>query len=154
MKLEEEIQTTFKTEKEQVYLNILFTANWLKYPLEKIFKPYQLSMQQYNVLRILRGYKEPMTVNNIKSRMVDKTPNVTRLTDKLIEKNLVKRVNCEHDRRVIYIQLLEEGKKRCEEITAQIEKKKEEIIVLSEEEATELNRLLTKIRKGEKNEND
>lgn len=154
MKLEEEIQTTFKTEKEQVHLNILFTANWIKNHLEVVFKSHTLSMQQYNVLRILKGYKKPMTVNNIKSRMIDKTPNVTRLTDKLITKDLIKRINCENDRRVIYIKLLEKGEKLCEEITEEIEQKKKEIILLSEKEATELNRLLNKIRKGEKNEND
>ncbi len=147
MNLEKELKTHFNTEKEQVHLNILFTSNWVKNNIEKAFKTYTLSMQQYNVLRILKGSNKPMSVSDIKSRMIDKTPNLTRLTDKLIEKKLIKRVNCESDRRVVHIQILEEGKMLCEEITEKIEDIKKDIIKLSEEEAKELNRLLNKLRK-------
>lgn len=146
MKLEDELKTSFNTEKAQVHLNILFTSNWIKNHLEIVFKPYKISMQQYNVLRILKGFNQPMSVNDIKSRMIDRTPNLTRLTDKLIEKELIERFSCEHDRRVIYIQLLNKGKILCEEITEKIELIKKDLIKLSEEEAKELNRLLNKLR--------
>ncbi|APD05556.1 hypothetical protein UJ101_00003 [Flavobacteriaceae bacterium UJ101] len=149
MNLEKELKTHFNTEKEQVHLNILFTSNWVKNNIEKAFKTYTLSMQQYNVLRILKGSNKPMSVSDIKSRMIDKTPNLTRLTDKLIEKKLIKRVNCESDRRVVHIQILEEGKMLCEEITEKIEDIKKDIIKLSEEEAKELNRLLNKLIRKE-----
>jgi len=91
-------------------LNILFTSNWLRTHHTALLAPYGLSMQQYNILRILRGAKgEKMNMHSVKERMIDRAPNATRLTDKLLTKGLVERERCENDRRVVYIRITPKG---------------------------------------------
>lgn len=70
---------------------------------------YDLTMPQFNILRILRGAKDVMAVNTIKERMVEKSPNTTRLMDKLIDKALISRERCENDRRVVYVKITDKG---------------------------------------------
>ena len=84
-------------------LNILYTANWITSHQNDFFKPFGLSPQQYNILRILRGAKEPIKVQTIKERMVERAPNVTRLMDKLCDKNLIRTNSLYRDRRVVNI---------------------------------------------------
>lgn len=139
-----DIQSTFKNEWIKAALNIKYTANYLANLSEKFFEPYGLSSQQYNVLRILRGAKKPITVSDIKSRMVEKTPNTTRLMDKLCAKELIKRSRSEADRRTVYSEITKTGL----DLLAEIDKSNHTIAtnLITEEEAKELNRLLDKIR--------
>jgi len=113
MKLEEEIkQGKFKNEFQKLALNIIFTGNWLNSNSIKAFKPYGVSPQQYNVLRILKGqYPKAISVNCIAERMLDKNSNASRLVDKLNAKELVKRETCEHDRRQVDIAITKKGLK-------------------------------------------
>ncbi|MFK8045693.1 MAG: MarR family transcriptional regulator, partial [Crocinitomicaceae bacterium] len=76
-----DIQSTFKNDWVKAHLNIKYTANYLSNKTEKFFSDYGISSQQYNVLRILRGAKKPITVSDIRTRMIEKTPNSTRLMD-------------------------------------------------------------------------
>ncbi|MDX1350725.1 MAG: MarR family transcriptional regulator [Putridiphycobacter sp.] len=139
-----DIQSTFKNEWIKAALNIKYTANYLANLSEKFFEPYGISSQQYNVLRILRGAKKPITVSDIKSRMVEKTPNTTRLMDKLCAKELIKRSRSEADRRTVYSEITKSGL----DLLAEIDKTNHTIAtnLITEEEAKELNRLLDKIR--------
>ena len=139
-----DIQSTFKNDYVKASLNIKYTANYLQQLSEKYFSPHGISGQQYNVLRILRGAKKPITVSEIKSRMVEKTPNTTRLMDKLCTKNLIKRSRSENDRRTVYSEITKSGLKLLSEID-HIELKTP-LDHLTEKEAKELNRLLDKIR--------
>jgi DNA-binding MarR family transcriptional regulator len=107
---------------------------------------FDLSMPQFNILRILRGAKGAINVNNVKDRMIEKSPNTTRLMDKLVDKNLVERWRCDEDRRVVYIKLTEDGHQILKEIDQSIELLTITNINLSDEEAQTLSNLLDKIR--------
>lgn len=139
-----DINSKFENEQQKALLNIMYTSNYIASFQNDFFKPYGLSPQQYNILRILRGAKEPLKVQVIKSRMIDRSPNVTRLTDKLIDKGLIERLNCETDRRVVHIQITKKGL----ELLAKIPTNKSKLTKsnLSIEEAETLNQLLDKLR--------
>jgi len=107
--IDEELKSRFESEQQKAMLNVLFTANWFKSQQVGLFKPYGISPQQYNILRILRGAKDRVNMHCVKERMIDRAPNATRLTDKLIAKGLVERERCEADRRVVYVRISEKG---------------------------------------------
>jgi len=139
-----EINSMFPNERVKALLNIKFTANYLDNIGNAILKPFNISEQQYNILRILRGAKESITVKTVKDRMVQKSPNATRLMDKLCDKNLIERVRCENDRRVVYVQINEKGLALLDEI--KIENFDDYMNNISEKEAKLLNELLDKLR--------
>jgi DNA-binding MarR family transcriptional regulator len=139
-----EINSKFPNERVKALLNIKFTANYFDNIGNSVLKPFNISEQQYNILRILRGAKEAITVNTVKDRMVQKSPNSTRLMDKLCDKGLIDRVRCENDRRVVYVQINEKGLALLEEI--KIDELGESMNKISEKEAKLLNELLDKLR--------
>ena len=108
-RIDDELRSRFESEQQKAMLNILFTANWFRSQQVGLFKPFGISPQQYNILRILRGAKGRMNMHNVKERMIDRAPNATRLTDKLIAKGLVQRERCEEDRRVVYVRISDKG---------------------------------------------
>jgi len=126
MRLEDEIKSTrFGSKQQRAILNVLFTASWVMGEHGRLLKPFGISPQQYNVLRILRGsHPNRLTVRNIKERMLDKTPNVTRLVDKLIQKDWVARERCNEDRRVVFVTITEAGLKELKTIDAEMEAQK------------------------------
>ena len=107
--IDKELRSRFESEQHKALLNVLFTANWFRSRQVALFKPFGISPQQYNILRILRGAKERMNMHSVKERMIDRAPNATRLTDKLIAKGLVMRERCEEDRRVVYVRISPKG---------------------------------------------
>ena len=110
MKIEDEIKTDkFVNERHKAMINIKYTANWMGQMINGALKKYKISIQQFNVLRILRGAKDPISVNEVRDRMVEKTPNITRLMDKLLEKEYIQRFRCEDDRRVVYVEISQGG---------------------------------------------
>ena len=95
-------------------------------------------------MRILRGAEKAITVNEVKERMIQKSPNVTRLMDKLFDKQLIERTRCENDRRVVYIKIKKKGNELLEKINM---KEFDDVLnVLNDQEAKTLNTLLDKIR--------
>jgi len=104
-----DIQSEFESEKIKALINIKYTANWLNSKENNFFKPYGISPQQYNILRILRGAKKEIKVQLIKNRMIERAPNATRLMDKLCEKGLIERTRCKEDRRVVYVVITKNG---------------------------------------------
>lgn len=108
-KIDDELKSRFESEQQKAYLNVMFTANWFKSQQTALFRPYDISPQQYNILRILRGAKGRLNMHSVKDRMIDRAPNATRLTDKLIAKGLVERERCEDDRRVVYVRISTKG---------------------------------------------
>lgn len=142
--ISKDINSKFPDNKVKALLNILYTANWIKTKQNNFFQPYKVSAQQYNILRILRGAKEPLKAQTIKERMIERAPNATRLMDKLSDKKFIERVRCDHDRRVVYISITENGL----ELLSQIDKNiKDDLLEnLSFGEATILSDLLDKIR--------
>ena len=139
-----DINSNFENERVKAFINILYTANWINNKQNNFFKPFGISPQQYNVLRILRGAKQPLMVQTIKERMVVTTPNTTRLLDKLLIKGFVNRVPCPNDRRVVHIEITEEGLSLLNDITKNENLKHLEN--LTEKEAKQLSYLLDKIR--------
>ncbi len=142
--LAKEINSKFPNEKVKALLNIKYTASWLDQIGNEILKPYKISEQQYNILRILRGAEKAITVNEVKDRMIQKSPNATRLMDKLYDKQLIERTRCENDRRVVYIKIKKKGDELLEKIN--IKEYDDVLKVLTEQEAKTLNTLLDKIR--------
>jgi DNA-binding MarR family transcriptional regulator len=142
--ISKDIKSKFTSNKVKALINIKYTSNWLSSKENEFFKPYGISPQQYNILRILRGAKEQIKVQIVKDRMIERAPNATRLMDKLCDKNLIERERCEHDRRVVYVKISEVGL----DLLSTIDKLKNVSILdnLSEEEAATLSNLLDKIR--------
>ena len=105
--ISKDINSRFENNKIKALVNIKFTANWINSHENEFFRTYGISPQQYNILRILRGAEEPIKVQVIKERMIDRAPNATRLMDKLCEKKLIERTRCNKDRRVVYIRINE-----------------------------------------------
>lgn len=148
MKIEEEIkQKQFRSAKEKVFVNVIYTSNWLNYRQAELFKTFDLSMQQFNVLRILRGqYPEAATVNLLIDRMLDKSSNASRIVEKLRVKGLVKRKECKKDRRRVDVVITESGLEMVEKATARLDEMMEAISPITEDEARQLNELLDKLR--------
>ena len=142
--ISKDINTTFKNNKVKALLNLVYTANWINSKQNDFFKPFGISPQQYNILRILRGAAEAIAVQTIKDRMLERAPNATRLMDKLCSKNLINRVPCPGDRRVVHIEITKDGLSLLKKIDKDF---KEDILEnLTENEAIILSDLLDKIR--------
>jgi len=107
---------------------------------------YHITMPQFNILRILRGAKEMISVNTVKDRMIEKSPNTTRLMDKLIDKQLISRERCEDDRRVVYVQIAEKGLELLKQIDESISDSNLMPHNLTDDEANLLSDLLDKLR--------
>jgi len=148
MKIEEEIkQKHFRSEYDKLVINLLYSGGWTDAILNRRLKPYRLSMQQYNILRILRGqHPNPATVNLLKERMLDKMSNASRLVEKLRVKGLVERHACQQDRRAVDIFITQEGLNLLAEIDSFLESWEEQFKTLTPEEASTLNFLLDKLR--------
>ncbi len=125
-------------------LNIIYTANWITSCQNKFLKDFLISHQQYNILRILKGAKVALKVQTIKDRMLERSPNVTRLMDKLCAKNYIQRLPSEQDRRVVKIAITKKGLDLLESIPKYFNK--ELLKNLNEEEAEQLSYLLDKMR--------
>jgi DNA-binding MarR family transcriptional regulator len=152
MRLEEEIQQfKFRNQRQKVMINLFYTYNVLSSRVQDFLKSEQLTMQQFNILRILRGqHPNPITNTMVKERMLDKNSDVTRIIDRLIREGLVSRVNCESDRRRVDITITQKGL----DILSRLDAKSDEMDKighgLSEEESTIMNDMLDKLRSGSK----
>lgn len=142
--LANDINSTFPNSRVKALLNIIYTANWITSCQNEFFKEFGISPQQYNILRILRGAGEPLKVQTIKDRMIERSPNATRLMDKLCAKNYIERLPSEHDRRVVKITITQEGKDLLASIPNTLNK--DLLKNLNEEEAEQLSNLLDKMR--------
>ena len=142
--ISKDIKSSFKSSKVKALINIKYTSNWLNSKENDFFKPYGISPQQFNILRILRGAKERIKVQLVKDRMIERAPNATRLMDKLCDKNLIERERCEHDRRVVYVKITNQGL----ELLSTIDDNKNLSFLenLTNKEAEILSNLLDKIR--------
>jgi DNA-binding MarR family transcriptional regulator len=148
MKIEDEIkQSKFESEFHKLTINVLFSGKWISDVMNQFHKKYDISSQQYNVLRILRGqYPKAATVNLISERMIDRQSNVSRLIDKLETKGLVERNSCENDRRQVDIKITSVGLDLLERIAKAQPEMMDKLKHLSEDEAVQLNNLLDKLR--------
>ena len=149
MSLEQSIsQSKFDSEQEKLMINVIYSANLLNLITSRLFKPYELSPQQYNVLRILRGQKgESIALMDIEHRMLDKSSNVSRLVDKLISKDLINRSISSKDRRRIEIVITSRGVSVLKEIDVILSEMNSKIKdIISDDNAKQTNRILDQLR--------
>ena len=148
MKLEEEIrQSKFESMHQKAVLNVIFTANWINSRFRDIFKPYDLTPQQYNVLRILRG-RHPQSANpgEIKDVMLDKNPDLTRLCDRLCKVGMITRTVNKNNRRKMNIKITDKGLEVLAQLDPEMRRLQESMVFISEEESASLSDLLDKMR--------
>jgi DNA-binding MarR family transcriptional regulator len=147
MSIEKDIkQKKFKNPYHRVTVNMMYTNGWLINKHSKILKPYNLTEQQFKVLKILlENYSQACSVNFIIERMIDKMSNVSRLVDKLVIKKLVIKVKSNYDLRSVNIILTEKGKNMVEELITIINNYEEFFYGLEESEINLLNKLLEKL---------
>jgi DNA-binding MarR family transcriptional regulator len=148
LKIEEQLKAgKFTTEEQKAQVNVLFTANIIKTNLNNKLKAYDLTHEQFNVLRIIKGqFPEPICVKEITDRMIEANSNTTRILDKLQEKGLVNRTLSERDRRELWIVLTEKGNELLTNISQNFEIDNPFSGRLSMAEASLLNTLLNKLR--------
>jgi len=148
MKLEEEIkQKKFDSEFHKLAVNLLFTGNWMHQRISTDLKRYGLTLQQFNVLRILRGqHPEPVTVNLLIERMLDKMSNASRIVDKLVSKELAERKTCPVDRRAVDVKITQKGLTLLKKIAEIVPEWEKAMKTVSFQEAKTLNGLLDKLR--------
>jgi DNA-binding MarR family transcriptional regulator len=147
MSIQDEIKSKFKNEYLKARVNIHYTHNYLNGQLIDILKPFKISPTQFNVLRILRGqYPNTSSVGLIKERMLDKNSDISRVIDRMFAKKLVKRSECKFDRRQKDIQISNLGLEFLSKIDEQEKEFDDKMRHLTDEEVTQLNNLLDKIR--------
>lgn len=148
MKLEDEIQQKkFKNETQKLAINLTYTHNWLNAHYSAMFRTSDITMQQFNVLRILRGqYPNPCSVKLIKERMLDRMSDASRIVDKLKAKGLVDRRECPVDRRSVDILITDKGLDLLKSMDNVDENFKSVFKTLTDEEMRTLNHLLDKLR--------
>ena len=147
MKLEEEIaQQKFAGEQQKAMINLLFTYHWAVSKMKSDFKPYDITMQQFNILRILRGQMpNPCTVNILKERMLDKMCDASRMVDRLLQTGFIERCVNKKDRRAVDIKISTEGLALLAKFDAMADPNKL-FSALTDLEAKTLNQLLDKVR--------
>jgi DNA-binding MarR family transcriptional regulator len=147
MSLEKDInQTKFKNEHQKVMVNIIYTANWMNEQLKSFFDKEDITQQQFNILRILRGAGEPISTLQIRQRMLDKMSDTSRIVDRLLLKGLVKKTTCPTDKRLVDVSITGKGKKVLEKIDTTENKMDAICNNLTDAEAEILNGLLDKMR--------
>ena len=148
MKLEDEIQQQkFKSIQQKLMLNLIYTTNWVNAKHDSFFKDSEITIQQYNVLRILRGqHPNPCSIKLIKERMLDRMSDASRIVDKLNLKKLVVRSECPNDRRSVDIVITDKGLEILKALDY-IDTTSEQLFKsLSPTEISTLNDLLDKLR--------
>lgn len=148
MKLEDEIQQKkFKSIQQKLMLNLVYTTNWVTSKQACFFKDSDITSQQYNVLRILRGqYPNPCSIKLIKERMLDKMSDASRIVDKLNTKKLLIRKECPNDRRSVDVIITDKGLELLKSLDHVDDAAKQTLKSLSAEEINILNDLLDKLR--------
>ncbi len=151
MKIEDEIKGRFRNEYHKGLINLIFTTKHLSYDFHQSLKKHGLAEQQYNVLRILRGFRSeaPLCIGFIKERMLDKDSDVSRIVDRLFEKGLVSRVENKEDRRQKSVEITENGLQLLDSMSNCQQKEDTLLTNLTIDEVIELSYLLDKIRETE-----
>lgn len=148
MRIDEEIQSSkFENNYHKAVINISYTYSWINNYNRCHFEKHNITMQQFNILRILRGqYPRPATVNLLKERMIDKMSDASRIVDRLVQKGLVSRCTNTKDRRAVDIRISDEGLAILSKMDEEFKIKDALQDNLTEEEAGQLSDLLDKLR--------
>jgi DNA-binding MarR family transcriptional regulator len=149
MSIENDInQPNFRSEYEKAIVNLVYTYNWTIEQLKTIFDYENLTIQQFNILRILRGSDKPLSTLQIRERMLDKMSDTSRIVDRLIIKELVKKNTCKADKRLVDVTITNKGKEVLSKLDQHEDAMENIIHSLTENEAKMLNTLLDKMRRS------
>jgi MarR family transcriptional regulator, 2-MHQ and catechol-resistance regulon repressor len=150
MGIEKEIhQEKFRSIKHKAMLNILFTNGWFTEKMKNILAPEDITPQQYNILRILRGsFPQPLSTLQIRERMLDRMSDTSRIVDRLVAKQLVKKVVCNKDRRLVDVTITEKGQNLLKRLDGQVNNMDSILSNITEKEAQTISNLLDKLRDG------
>jgi DNA-binding MarR family transcriptional regulator len=150
MRLEEAIkQTKFVSQQQKAFLNLFYLSGLMKSAQARFFKQHDLSPEQYNILRILRGqYPNPANIGLLQDRMLDKMSNASRLVEKLKQKSLLSREECPKDRRQVEVLITKSGLELLEYLDPAIRSFETDFRGLNENELIKLNELLDKLSDG------
>jgi DNA-binding MarR family transcriptional regulator len=147
MSIENDIQQAkFRNEYHKMSVNLIYTCNWLMEKNKNFFDKADITSQQFNILRILRGAGGPLSTLQIRQRMLDKMSDTSRIVDRLVKKDLVKKVICKTDRRLVDVTISEKGLSLLEELDGFNDEMDATVGALTEEEARTMNLLLDKMR--------
>jgi DNA-binding MarR family transcriptional regulator len=147
MSIEKDIQQqAFRNDYQKAAVNIIFSANWLNERMKNFFDVEDITPQQYNILRILRGSKQPMSTLQIRERMLDKMSDTSRIVERLLKKGLVEKKVCPADKRLVDVVISKKGLALLEKLDHKNSELDSMIQGLSAEEAITLNTLLDKMR--------
>lgn len=142
-------QAKFRNAHQKAGINLIYTLGWVKDRTKTIFDTEDITSQQFNILRILRGsYPQPLSTLQIRERMLEKMSDTSRIVDRLITKGLVKKIICKKDRRLVDVIISDKGKKMLERLDARQDEIDGVLGNLSEKDANILSDLLDKIRDG------
>lgn len=149
MSIEQDIQQPrFRNEYQKTVINLIYTYNWINEKMKEIFEKVDLTPQQFNILRILRGAGAPLSTLQIRQRMLDKMSDTSRIVDRLLKKELVRKVVCKSDRRLVDVTISEKGLALLEQMDTFNDEMDNLVSAISTEEATALNSLLDRIRRS------
>jgi len=151
MGIEKDIQqTSFRNEHQKLGINIMYTANWLNEKIASILSQEEITQQQYNILRILRGADKPLSTLQIRARMLDKMSDTSRIVDRLVAKELVEKNTCPTDKRLVDVTLTKKGFAILEKLD-QLNHHLDSLMKgISEKEASTMNQLLDQLRDASK----
>ena len=150
MGIEKEIhQGKFRSSGQKALLNILFTYGWINERIKNVLAPEDITLQQYNILRILRGsFPKPLSTLQIRERMLDRMSDTSRIVDRLVAKGLVKKVVCIKDRRLVDVTITEKGQNLLKKLDAEVNDMENISKNLTDKEAETISKLLDKLRDG------
>ncbi|ULQ56046.1 MarR family transcriptional regulator [Flavihumibacter rivuli] len=141
-------QRKFRNDYQRLMINMIYTYNWLMENTRNFMDQYDLTPQQFNILRILRGAGEPLSTLQIRQRMLDKMSDTSRIVDRLVKKELVRKVTCPTDRRLVDCTITEKGQELLARMDAHEDEFDAILNQLSPEEAKQLSGLLDKMRQS------
>ena len=151
MGIEKDIQqTNFRNEYQKLGINIMYTANWLNEKIAGILSQEDITQQQYNILRILRGADKPLSTLQIRARLLDKMSDTSRIVDRLVAKELVEKNTCPTDKRLVDVVLSKKGFVILEKLD-QLNHHLDALMKgISEKDAITMNQLLDQLREVSK----
>lgn len=148
MSIEKDILQTrkFRNEHHKCVVNLIYTHNWVTEQLKLLLEEEGLTLQQYNILRILRGSDTPLSTLQIRERMLDKMSDTSRIVDRLLLKNLALKTTNKKDKRLVDVKISAKGKRLLQKLDQSANTIDNVLQNVSETDARELNRLLDKVR--------
>ena len=144
------LQSKFRNEYQKAAVNLIYTYNWLQERMKVFFSTHDITAQQFNILRILRGANAALSTLQIRQRMLDKMSDTSRIVDRLVIKGLVKKKLNKTDKRLVDVVITEKGKKVLQQIDQYEQEMDEMMKALDLSETKALNQLLDKLRANDK----